>query len=29
MKQWQFKPGMKDGKTVAVRIHVDMAYTLK
>jgi protein TonB len=29
MKQWEFKPGMKDGKPVAVRIHVDMAYTLK
>jgi TonB family protein len=29
MKQWEFKPGMKDGKAVAVRIHVDMAFTLK
>jgi protein TonB len=29
MKQWQFKPGMKDGKPVAVRVHVEMAYTLK
>jgi protein TonB len=29
MTQWEFKPGMKDGKPVAVRIHVEMAYTLK
>ena len=29
MKQWQFKPGMKDGKAVAVRVHVEMAFTLK
>jgi TonB family protein len=29
MKQWEFKPGMKDGKAVAVRIHVDMTFTLK
>jgi protein TonB len=29
MKQWEFKPGTKDGKAVAVRIHVDMAFTLK
>ncbi len=29
MKQWEFKPGMKDGKPVAVRIHVQMAFTLK
>lgn len=29
MKQWEFKPGMKDGKPVAVRIHVDMAFTMK
>jgi TonB family protein len=29
MKQWEFKPGMKDGKAVAVRIHVNMAFTLK
>jgi protein TonB len=29
MKQWEFKPGMKDSKPVAVRIHVDMAYALK
>jgi TonB family protein len=29
MKQWQFKPGVKDGKAVAVRVQVEMAYTLK
>jgi TonB family protein len=29
MKQWQFKPGMKDGKAVAVRIAVMMRFTLR
>lgn len=29
MKQWVFKAGMKDDKPVAVRIHVQMAFTLK
>jgi TonB family protein len=29
MKQWEFKPGLKDGKAVAVRVHVMMSYTLK
>jgi periplasmic protein TonB len=29
MKQWQFKPGTKDGKPVAVRIDVEMTFTLK
>jgi len=29
MKQWQFEPGKKDGKPVAVQIHVQMKYTLK
>ena len=29
MKQWEFKPGMKDGKAVAVRVHVEMTFTLK
>jgi len=29
MKQWTFKPGQKEGKAVAVRIHVEMAFTLK
>ena len=29
MKLWEFKPGMKDGKPVAVRVNVEMTYTLK
>jgi hypothetical protein len=29
MKQWQFKTGTKDGKTVAVRVEVKMRFTLK
>jgi len=29
MKQWQFKPGMKDGKPVAVRVHVQMTFSLR
>jgi TonB family protein len=29
MKQWQFKPGMKDGKAVAVRVEVKMRFTLR
>jgi len=29
MKQWQFKPGTKDGKPVAVRVAVMMNFTLK
>ena len=29
MKQWVFKPGMKDGKAVAVRVHVMMNFSLK
>jgi TonB family protein len=29
MKQWEFKPGMKDGKAVAVRVHVIINFTLK
>jgi TonB family protein len=29
MKQWEFKPGTKDGKAVAVRVEIDMAFTLK
>ena len=29
MKQWVFRPGMKDGEAVAVRIRVEMTYTLK
>jgi periplasmic protein TonB len=29
MKQWVFKPGMKDGRPVAVRIQVQVNFTLK
>lgn len=29
MKQWEFKPGMKDGKAVAVRVKVDITFTLR
>ena len=29
MKQWEFKPGMKDGKAVAVRVHVVINFALK
>jgi protein TonB len=29
MKQWEFKPGLKDGKPVAVRITVEMIFTLR
>jgi periplasmic protein TonB len=29
LKQWRFKPGTKDGKAVAVRVHVEMTFTLK
>ena len=29
MKQWEFKPGTKDGKPVAVRVSVEMSFTLK
>ena len=29
MKQWEFKPGLKDGKPVAVRVSVEMAFTTK
>ena len=28
-RQWKFKPGMKDGRPVAVRVTVEMAFTLK
>jgi TonB family protein len=28
-KQWKFKPGMKDGKAVAVRVMIEMTFTLK
>ena len=29
MKQWKFKPGTKDGKPVAVRVEVEMTFTLR
>ena len=29
VSQWRFKPGMKDGKAVVVRVQVKMNYTLK
>jgi protein TonB len=29
MKQWEFKPGMKDGKPVAVRVAVNIYFTLR
>jgi protein TonB len=29
MKQWEFKPGMKDGKPVAVRVQAVMNFALK
>jgi len=29
MKQWTFKPGLKDGKAVAVDIDIQMNFTLK
>jgi TonB family protein len=28
-KQWKFKPGMKDGKPVAIEVTVEMTFTLK
>ena len=27
--QWTFKPGTKDGMAVAVRVHIEMRFTLK
>ena len=29
MKEWVFKPGMKNGKAVAVRVHVQIDFALK
>jgi periplasmic protein TonB len=29
IKQWLFKPGTKDGKAVAVRVTIEMRFTLK
>ena len=28
-KRWEFKPGTKDGKPVAVRVTLEMSFTLK
>ena len=28
-KQWKFKPGTKDGKPVAVRVSIELTFTLK
>ena len=28
-KQWKFKPGQKDGKPVAVRVTIELTFTLK
>ena len=28
-RQWTFKPGVKDGKTVPVRVTIEMAFTTK
>jgi TonB family protein len=28
-KQWQFKPGTKDGKPVAVEVSIDMSFTMR
>jgi len=28
-KQWEFKPGTKDGKAIAVRVDLQMNFTLK
>jgi periplasmic protein TonB len=28
-KQWTFKPGTKDGKPVAVRVNIELKFTLK
>ena len=29
LKQWEFKPGEKEGKPVAVRVSVEMTFTVK
>jgi TonB family protein len=29
IRMWSFAPGMKDGMAVAVRVHVQMKFTLK
>ena len=29
MRQWEFKPGTKEGKDVAVKVVVEMTFSLK
>jgi bla regulator protein blaR1 len=29
LERWRFKPGTKEGKPVAVRVHIEMTFTLK
>jgi TonB family protein len=29
LSQWRFRPGMKDGRPVPVRIHVELSFTRK
>ncbi len=29
LKQWQFKPGTKDGKPADVRVSIEVSFTLK
>lgn len=29
LSQWEFKPGRKDGEAVAVRVNVEMTFTVK
>ena len=29
LKQWRFKPGTREGKPVAVRIHCELTFTLR
>jgi TonB family protein len=29
LEQWRFKPGVKEGKAVAVRVHIEMTFSLK
>ena len=29
VKQWEFRPGTKDGKPVAVRVHIELTFRRK